>query len=502
MFQLLNRVDCCNLVRYRFKLVMLIAVFTTMVYLRISTGDEYFDRASVMCVAEKGLCDNQKVLSHTFIVDNFGNSICVERSTPCVTSSLPPIGNVTLSDVYLTEHVLDVKRQDIFPHSTAIIVLSFIGFCISFLFDEAPTAGIGNHSVNYSDAMRKWFLHKVGILVNLTNFAVILASAYTYKELFKETCNSLRNPQLCADLDSLNLVIWSVLDAENELMDNYQLCWMIIGVALLFGVIFGSHRRLFSFSRVVAPSSPRRRFDTPDFSGRSQSPLGDSNTYTGVINARAMAISDAAHRFIMDAAKPGFVYFLNPSKCCSICLGRLAVDFEISENEMDLLVQAARKKLGDAENCYAKEVLLGESDGLDWRQEDCEESDMASLEKGETKRDRKQSVSDIELCVAEFAHGHKSISEPSSGKEEIEIEAAATAAAAVAASGKYSPRSAEADNRLMDVASCVVELPCHHVFHLRCLRAWLDTKLWNASCPECRAPIVSEQPPQNDDFIA
>jgi hypothetical protein len=477
---------------------MLIAVFTTMVYLRISTGDEYLDRASVMCVAQKGLCEDRKAFGHTYMVDSFGNSICVERSTPCVTSSLISVENVTLSDAYLTDHVLDVKRQDVFPHSTAIIVLSFIGFCISFLFDHAPTAVVARNSTNYSDAMRQWFLQKVGILVNLTNFAVILASAYTYKEMFSETCNSLRNPQFCADLDAQNLVIWSVLNAQNELMDNYQLCWMIIGVALLFGVMMGSQRKLlFSFSRVVAPSSPRRQLDSPEFNYRTHTPVGTSSTYTSAASNRAMAISDAAHRFIVDAAKPGVVYFLSPNKCCSICLVRLALDFEISENEMDLLVQAAQRKLGEPANIHEGECYANEIDGRNWQEVD-EEGEIAPPEKREKKPDRKQSVSEIELCVAEFApHRKKSISDATSGENEV----AAAAPVAVAGSAENSPRSADADSRLMDVASCVVELPCHHVFHLRCIRAWVDAKLWNVNCPECRAPIVSVDAPASDDLI-
>jgi hypothetical protein len=308
--------------------------------------------------------------------------------------------------------------------------------------------------------------------------------------MFNESCNELRNPEFCTDLQTRSLVIWSVVNAENTLMDNYQLCLMILGVALLFGIIIETRRKaLFSLTRSIAPSSPPRRADTI-----THTAVGANITYTSAAGARAMEKSQAAHKFIIDAAKPGIVYFLSPSKCCSICLGRLAVDFEISETEMDLLVEAAQRKLGFKVNPKCLEDYNGgESEGVIIDQkslEEDEDTDMAFSDKRGSKRDRKLSVSsDIELCVAEFAHRKKSISEPFAAETEgAELEEEG----AFSTKGKHSP-SGDADSRLMDVASFVVELPCHHVFHLRCIRAWLDAKLWNVSCPECRAPIVSEE---------
>jgi len=70
----------------------------------------------------------------------------------------------------------------------------------------------------------------------------------------------------------------------------------------------------------------------------------------------------------------------------------------------------------------------------------------------------------------------------------------------------YDPNKHAGDKNVSSCAICldnfsgdskkVAELRCSHIFHVVCLKKWVET---NDICPMCRAPIIKEKEEANNE---
>jgi hypothetical protein len=234
-------------VKLKLKPVTLAFICGVFSYLYVLQRSDRFSALTVYCIKSSEFCEHYRDEALGVTISSRGDSVCTINDNLCVPRLDESL--YIFTNTFLSQNSVNMHR-DLFPLSIHIATGSFICLILSLLFEmniefdedpEVPSIQVGGRKSGHQG------MGLIAWIFNILLIAFLIISYATYCEVFRETCYSTSDPNICADLSDKKLEVLSTNLYSGLFVTDYQICLIIFIVCLFISMILNFCARISAY---------------------------------------------------------------------------------------------------------------------------------------------------------------------------------------------------------------------------------------------------------------